>query len=75
MLENDKASAHCSSAPPTPPKWARALTSRLLTFARRRRLEASVVDLNELVLGMAEIVQRTIGEHISLSTVLAPGCG
>jgi CheY-like chemotaxis protein len=52
---------------------ASRLTSRLLTFARRRRLEARVLDLNELVLGMAEIVQRTIGAHISLSAILAPG--
>ena len=54
---------------------AARLTSRLLTFARRSRLEPRVLDLNELVLGMAEIVQRTIGAHISLTTIVAPDLG
>jgi PAS domain S-box-containing protein len=53
-------------------EMASRLTSRLLTFARRRRLEPRVLDLNDLVLGMAEILQRTIGSHISLSTILGP---
>ena len=42
------------------------LTSRLLTFARRRRLEPVVLDLNEQVLGMAELLRRTLGETIAL---------
>lgn len=54
---------------------AARLTSRLLTFARRRRLEPRVVDLNELALGMIEIVQRTIGAPVLLTTVLAPDLG
>ena len=48
------------------------LTSRLLTFARRRRLEPVVLDLNEQVLGMAELLRRTLGETIALGTLLAP---
>ena len=52
-------------------EMAARLTARLLTFARRRRLEPRVLDLNELILGMSEIVQRTIGAHISVSTILA----
>ena len=48
------------------------LTSRLLTFARRRRLEPQIVNLNDQVLSMTEILHRTIGENIQLSTVLAP---
>ena len=48
------------------------LTHRLLTFARRRRLEPVVLDLNEQVLSMAELLRRTIGEAISLGTLLAP---
>ncbi len=54
---------------------AARLTSRLLTFARRRRLEPRTVDLNELILRMAEILQRTIGSPISLTTILAPELG
>jgi PAS domain S-box-containing protein len=49
------------------------LTNRLLTFARRRALEPSVLDLNEQVLTMTELLRRTLGEAISLGTLLAPG--
>ena len=48
------------------------LTNRLLTFARRRRLEPIVLDLNEQVLAMAELLRRTLGEAIALGTLLAP---
>jgi PAS domain S-box-containing protein len=48
------------------------LTNRLLTFARRRRLDPVVLDLNEQVLGMAELLRRTLGETIALGTLLAP---
>jgi PAS domain S-box-containing protein len=47
------------------------LTSRLLTFARRQRLEAVVLNLNELMLGIAELLKRSLGERIALTTVLA----
>ena len=49
------------------------LTNRLLTFARRRRLDPVVLDLNEQVLTMAELLRRTLGETIALGTLLAPG--
>jgi PAS domain S-box-containing protein len=48
-----------------------ALTKRLLTFARRRRLSPQILDLNELVLGLMEILKRSIGEPIALTTMLA----
>jgi PAS domain S-box-containing protein len=47
------------------------LTSRLLTFARRRKLEPVVVNLNDLILGMAELLRRTLGEPVQMSSVLA----
>ncbi len=47
------------------------LTSRLLSFARRRRLAPAILDLNDLVLGLAELLKRSLGERITLSTVLA----
>jgi PAS domain S-box-containing protein len=49
------------------------LTNRLLTFARRRKLDPVVLDLNEQVLTMAELLRRTLGEAIVLGTLLAPG--
>jgi PAS domain S-box-containing protein len=48
------------------------LTGRLLTFARRRRLDPVVLNLNEQVLSMAELLRRTLGESIALGTLLAP---
>ena len=48
------------------------LTSRLLTFARRRRFATRVIDLNEQVMGMADLLRRTLGEDIDLTTLLAP---
>jgi PAS domain S-box-containing protein len=48
------------------------LTDRLLTFARRQRLEMQSLNLNEFVLGLTELLRRTIGAPIDLSTALAP---
>lgn len=70
-LESERARMHLRRAVDAG-EMASRLTSRLLTFARRRRLEPRVLDLNELILGMAEILQRTIGSHISLSTIMGP---
>jgi PAS domain S-box-containing protein len=47
------------------------LTSRLLSFARRRRLAPALLNLNDLVLGLAELLKRSLGEQITLTTVLA----
>jgi PAS domain S-box-containing protein len=48
------------------------LTDQLLTFARQRQLDPQVVQLNDLVIGTTDMLRRTLGEHISLSTSLAP---
>ncbi|MFV0366974.1 MAG: PAS domain S-box protein [Hyphomicrobiaceae bacterium] len=47
------------------------LTDRLLTFGRRQLLETRHINLNEFVLGLTEILRRTIGENIDVSTVLS----
>ena len=47
------------------------LTDRLLTFARRQRLDTRKINLNEFVLGLTELLRRTIGTSIDLSTSLA----
>lgn len=47
------------------------LTERLLAFARRSPLEPQVVELNSLVEGLAEILQRTLGATIELKSVLS----
>jgi signal transduction histidine kinase len=52
---------------------AAQLTQRLLAFSRRQALEPARVDLNRLVAGMLEILRRTLGENISIETVLGAG--
>jgi PAS domain S-box-containing protein len=47
------------------------LTDRLLTFARRQRLETRRIDLNEFVLSLTELLRRTLGTNIDLSTSMA----
>lgn len=48
------------------------LTDRLLTFSKKRKLDPQPLLLNELVLSVAGMLRRTLGEHISLTTSLAP---
>ena len=47
------------------------LTDQLLTFARRRHMDSHVIQLNDLVVSIADMLRRTLGEHITLSTSLA----
>lgn len=47
-----------------------ALTQRLLAFARRQELHVTPTDLSELVLGLKELIERTIGTQIELETSL-----
>ncbi|WP_052003127.1 PAS domain S-box protein [Microvirga sp. BSC39] len=52
---------------------AATLTHRLLAFSRQSPLQPEMVDLNKLVSGMSELIRRTLGETISIETVLAGG--
>ena len=45
---------------------AAALTQRLLAFARRQSLDTRPNDVNRLVAGMEDLIQRTLGERIEL---------
>jgi len=47
------------------------LTQRLLAFSRRQPLLAQQTDLNKLVLGMLELMRRTLGANIRIETELA----
>jgi PAS domain S-box-containing protein len=47
------------------------LTDQLLTFARRRHMDAQVIQLNEQLVGITDMLRRSLGEHIVLSTSLA----
>ena len=44
------------------------LTDQLLTFARRRHMDVQIVQLNDQVVGITDLLRRTLGEHVVLST-------
>jgi PAS domain S-box-containing protein len=48
------------------------LTQRLLSFARRNRLEPEDLDLNAEIIGVIDLLQRSLGGSITISSVLAP---
>lgn len=49
-------------------KRAAALTHRLLAFSRRQTLDPKPTNVDRLVAGMHELVQRTVGPQISVET-------
>ncbi|MDQ8757764.1 ATP-binding protein [Sphingosinicella sp. LHD-64] len=50
---------------------AAALTGQLLAFARRQPLQPEVIDVNALIEGMTDLLDRTLGERIAVRTELA----
>ncbi|HUD29167.1 MAG TPA: PAS domain-containing protein [Novosphingobium sp.] len=52
---------------------AAALTHRLLAFSRRQTLDPRPTNVNALVNGMADLIQRTVGPAIRVETVGAAG--
>ncbi len=55
------------------------LTKRMLAFARNQELEQEIIDIPELVRGMTELLQRSVGATIRIEThfplVLSAGHG
>jgi signal transduction histidine kinase len=54
---------------------ATALTRQLLVFSRRQPLEVRPMDPNDLVAQMAELLRHSLGERITVETVLERGIG
>jgi signal transduction histidine kinase len=52
---------------------AASLTHRLLAFARQQPLKPQVVDGNKMIVQMSDLLRSTLGEHISIETVVAAG--
>jgi PAS domain S-box-containing protein len=47
------------------------LTHQLLAFARQQPLQPRIVNIETLLTGMVSLLQRTLGENIKVSTILA----
>ena len=52
---------------------AATLTQRLLAFSRRQPLDPKPLRVDQLIFGLAELLQRTLGETVRLETVATPG--
>ena len=65
LLENAAQGAH----------RGKNLTTRLLTFARNQELKREVVDVPDLVKGMTELLQRSLGPPFRIETRFPIGLG
>ncbi len=54
-------------------KRGASLTQRMLAFARQQDLKTTSVDLGSLVIGMQELLHRSIGPYIDLHVHVGPG--
>jgi signal transduction histidine kinase/ActR/RegA family two-component response regulator/HAMP domain-containing protein len=54
---------------------AAALTSQLLSYARRQMVIPTVVDLNATITSLEPLMRRVVGEDLELATELADGLG
>lgn len=52
---------------------AMSLTQRLLAFSRRQTLDPKATDVNRLVAGLEDMLQRTVGPTINIEVVGAAG--
>ncbi|HEY5710323.1 MAG TPA: ATP-binding protein [Allosphingosinicella sp.] len=52
---------------------AAALTGQLLAFARRQPLKPEVIDVNALIRGMTDLLDRSLGERVQVETELVDG--
>lgn len=69
-VADDRVSRYMQAATSSAQRAA-ALTQRLLAFGRRQSLDIQTVDVNRLVAGMEELLARTLGENVRLSTQLS----
>ena len=54
---------------------AAGLTQRLLAFSRRQSLDVQPVDVGQVVVGMEDLLRRTLGEQVGLEIRLAADTG
>jgi PAS domain S-box-containing protein len=54
-------------------KRAAALTHRLLAFSRRQTLDPKPTNVNRLVVGMEDLIRRSVGPEVTVEVVAAGG--
>ena len=69
---NDKAERRINNAMAGVLRGAK-LANQLLAFGRRQPLEPKVVNIGRLIVGMEELLRRSIGEAIEIETVVSGG--
>jgi PAS domain S-box-containing protein len=52
---------------------AATLTHRLLAYSRRQPLDPKLIELNRLIIGMSDLLVRTLGAQIRVESVLSAG--
>jgi signal transduction histidine kinase len=52
---------------------AESLTQRLLAFSRQTPLEPKPIDIGHLIAGLSDLLRRTLGEQVTVETVLGGG--
>ncbi|HZU91697.1 MAG TPA: PAS domain-containing protein [Stellaceae bacterium] len=70
-VETDLKSAKLVHAAQRAAERGAKLTEQLLAFSRRQHLRPQPVDINAVVRGMSDLLQRTIGPNLSVNTALA----
>ncbi len=54
---------------------AEGLTRQLLAFSRKQIIQPKIINLNQMISDMEKMLQRLIGEHIELQTILSSELG
>jgi len=54
---------------------ASVLTRQLLAFSRKQILEPTILDVNQVIIGVQRMLDRVLGEDIELSLLLSPEGG
>jgi PAS domain S-box-containing protein len=52
---------------------AQTLTQRLLAFSRQQPLDPKPIDLGRMIPGMSDLLRRTLGDHVTVETILGGG--
>src|SRR6476620_6635715 len=52
---------------------AESLTQRLLAFSRQQPLDPKPIDIGRFLTNMSDLLRRTLGEHVTVETVLGGG--